>query len=325
MFSDIPVLDVGPDFPLETLLADKPRVAALLDGATAGYPASALRLADRLSRRWLERTDNLHLPEIDAIARHIGRPGAYFLSVNYEWGCTTAVRPGPDRASARLTRVLDWRTPGLGRHIVAARVKAEAGPFITLTWPGYTGVLQAVAPGRFAAALNQAPMANPIGLLALDWAVNRGRVWRKPHGTASHLLRRVFEHAADFEEARDMLMREPIAAPAIYALAGTRPQELATIERLEEDAVLHAGRRQAANHFDSPGWYGRPRGEASAERARMMSEIDAPLAADFSWLKPPILNPTTRLVMVADAKDGRLVAQGFEATGPATRILELTA
>ena len=124
MFSDIPVLDVGPDFPLETLLADKPRVAALLDGATAGYPASALRLADRLSRRWLERTDNLHLPEIDAIARHIGRPGAYFLSVNYEWGCTTAVRPGFVRSITSS---------------MAAMTRAPTSPRPSPSPPGRTG------------------------------------------------------------------------------------------------------------------------------------------------------------------------------------------
>ena len=37
------------------------------------------------------------------------------------------------------------------------------------------------------------------------------------------------------------------------------------------------------------------------------------------------LPPLTRLIMVADAALGRLVAQGYEADGPATATLELAA
>src|SRR5258705_3928936 len=47
---------------------------------------------------------------------------------------------------------------GLGRYIIAARIHCDADAWLTLTWPGYTGVLQAISPGRFAAAVNQAPM-----------------------------------------------------------------------------------------------------------------------------------------------------------------------
>jgi hypothetical protein len=44
----------------------------------------------------------------------------------------------------------------------------------------------------------------------------------------------------------------------------------------------------------------------------------------FGWLKPPILNGNTRLVVVADARQGRLVAQGYEDKVPATAPLELS-
>jgi hypothetical protein len=151
----IPIHAVGPAYPLETLEREVARAHALIDGATRNVPLAALRSLDAISRRWLEKQDSAHLAEIDAIAARLRRPGAYFLSVNYEWGCTCRVAPAPDHSSARLVRVLDWRTPGLGRHVVAARVAAAAGPFLTLTWPGYTGVLQATAPGRFSAALNR--------------------------------------------------------------------------------------------------------------------------------------------------------------------------
>jgi hypothetical protein len=321
----IPVQDTGPDFAMETLVAHEVAAHALLDLATGPVPSAALRQLDKVSRRWLAKWGNAHLGEIDAIAARLARPGAYFLSVSYEWACTCRVAPAPGHRSARLVRVLDWRTPGLGRHCLAARVKAPAGRFVTLTWPGYTGVLTAMAPGRFAAALNQAPMRKAIGFYVLDWAVSRKRVWSMPHPTPAHLLRSVFETARTFAEARERLTGEPISTPAIFSLAGIRADETVVIERTETEARVHAGPNVAANHWQAPGWRGRSRGMQSGERACMMHCIMPSLEPDFSWLAPPVLNPTTRIVMVADAAEGRLVAQGYENMKPATAPLDLVA
>jgi hypothetical protein len=321
----IPVLDTGPGFAMETLVANEDRAHALLDLATGPLPSAALRQLDKVSRRWLAKWENAHLGEIDAIAARLARPGAYFLSVNYEWACTCRVAPGPDRTSARLVRVLDWRTPGLGRHVIAARVAGPRGRFVTLTWPGYTGVLTGMAPGRFSAALNQAPMRKAIGFYVLDWAVSRRRVWTMPHPTPAHLLRSVFETASDFAQARERLTTAPISTPAIFSLAGLRPSETVVIARTETEARLHIGPNVAANHWEAPGWRGRSRGERSGERASMMHRIIPEIVPDFSWLAPPILNPTTRVVMVSDAAEGRLVAQGFEDMRPATLPLDLSA
>lgn len=323
---EIPLIAVGHDFPMATLEAELPRAHALLDLATKGVPPRLLRGLDKVSRQWLVRHANAHLGEIDAIARKLGRPGAYFLSVNYEWGCTCRVAPSPDGSSARLIRVLDWRTPGLGRSIVAARVDGAGGPFVTLTWPGYTGVLQALAKGRFAAALNQAPMRKAAGgLYPLDWAVNKGRVWRMPHGTPAHLLRDVFEQAPDFASARRMLIEAPIASPAIFSLAGLAPAETCVIERTETAAHVHDGPGVAANNWQAPGWRGRARGNDSAGRARRMAAVATDFDPALPWLDAPILNPQTRLVMIADAKIGRFLAQGFEAGAAATGVLAAAA
>lgn len=321
----IPVLDVGPDFGFETLERELARAHRLLDSATRRVPRSALRTLDAISRRWLTRWNNRHLGEIDRIARRLDRPGAYFLSVNYEWGCTCRVGPSPDGMTARLVRVLDWRTEGLGRNLVAARVAGPAGSFTTLTWPGYTGVLQAVAPGRFAAALNQAPMRKAIGYYYLDWAANRPRVWSMPHGTPAHLLRHVFETAADFDQARRMLIETPISSPAIFSLAGLAPGDTIVIERRETEASLHRGAQVAANHWQAFGWHGHARGDDSGGRACNMAQVPMEMTTKFPWLMAPILNANTRLVMVADATSGRLVAQGYEARHAATAPLELTA
>jgi hypothetical protein len=322
--ADIPVMDCGTDFPLATLDAHLDRAHALLDLATARVPSAALRQLDRVSRAWLVKWNNAHLPEIEAVARRLDRPGAYFFSVNYEWGCTCRVAPSPDATSARLIRVLDWKTPGLGRNLIAARVAAPAGRYLTLTWPGYTGVLTAVAPGRFAVALNQAPMRKAVGFFYLDWAANRRRVWNMPYPTPAHRLRSVCEEAATFEEAVRRLSLEPISTPAIYSIAGLAAGETAVIERNETEARVHAGVQVAANHWQATGWTGHPRGGDSAGRAVMMHRIDTDLDTDFGWLTDPVLNPRTRLAMVADAKAGRLVAQGYEAGRPATRRLDRT-
>jgi hypothetical protein len=323
--ADIPVVDTGPDFPIATLLAQGARTHALLDVATRRYPRHLLAALDKVSRAWLVRSGNAHLSEIDEIARVLGRPGAYFFSINYEWGCTCRAAPSPDGTSARLIRVLDWKTPGLGANLVCAKVDgAPAGRFAVLTWPGYSGVLQVMAPGRFAVALNQAPMRDPTGLFYLDWAANRRRVWRTAEQTPAHLLRHVAESARDFEEACGMLRDAPLSTPGIFTLAGIRPDETAVIERTESAARERRGAKAvSANHWEEPGWAGRPRGETSVARTCAILDVVPGFDSTFAWLAPPILNDKTRLAMVADAREGRLVARGYEADGPATAPLDL--
>jgi len=321
---EIPLLELeGANWPIAALRQETKRANTLLDAATGLYPAVILKFGDAISRRWLVRSGNPHASEIDTIAHHIGRAGVHYLNVSYEWGCTTYAGPDPDGRTARLVRVLDWPDRGLGRYLVAVRIRGAAGSWINLTWPGYTGVLQALAPGRFAAALNQAPMEKPVGLLPLDWAVNRARVWKRKCLTPAHLLRRVFETAESFAEARRMLVETPIALPTIYTLSGLRPEEACIIERLEDDAHIIAGPASAANDWQAPNWRGRGRGEENSERAIAMSEHARALYEDFLWLKPPVLNERTRLALMADAARGDVIVQGFESDGPATQVLRL--
>ena len=77
-------------------------------------------------------------------------------------------------------------------------------------------------------------------------------------------------------------------------------------------------RNVAANHWQSSGWTGHPRGSDSAGRACTMHAVAAEFDSSFPWLKEPILNPNTRIVMVADAALGKLTARGYEAKKPAT-------
>ena len=303
--------------PGDLLRLEPARLAALIAAAERRYPAVAIALADRLSRRWLERSRNPYLDEIAGVAAALGRPGAHFLNLSYEWACTCSVGPTADGRAGRLTRVLDWPFEGLGAEIVAARQEGPVGPWVNLTWPGFTGCIQGHAPGRFAAAFNQAPLRRRSPSMAIDWACDRYGLWRARALPPGHLLRQVFEAAPDYAAAKAILAETPLALPAIFSLVGTRPGEQAVIERLEDRAAVHEGSQVAANH-----WMGaslppaRARGTASDRRAALMLELAAGAGPDFAWLQPPVLNPTTRLALYAEPASGRLVAQGFEAEGP---------
>ncbi|MGF1594186.1 MAG: hypothetical protein ACFCUW_12950 [Kiloniellaceae bacterium] len=317
--------------PHDLLHLEPARLAALLAAAERRYPSLGIALADRLSRRWLVASANPYLAEIEAVATALGRPGAHFLNLSYEWACTCSVGPAPGGRGGRLTRVLDWPFDGLGSEVVAAGHDGPAGRWINLTWPGFAGCIQGHAPGRFSAAFNQAPLRRRSPFMAIDWALDRHGLWKSRALPPGHLLRRVFDSARDFTAARDMLAHTPLALPAIFSLVGPGPGEQAVIERLEDRAAVHQGPQVAANHWAGPDLpAARSRGTASDRRAEVMREEAADAGPDLAWLKPPVLNPTTRLALYAEPASGLLVAQGFEAAGPnhavaATAVTEIVA
>ncbi|MFN3744002.1 MAG: hypothetical protein ACK4TL_04795 [Hyphomicrobiaceae bacterium] len=320
---EIVVCDVGADFPMEIAECIGERAYDLLDTATRDVSQCTLRLADRVSRSWFLRNNSAYFAEVEALAERARSPGIYYLNTSYEWGCTTAARPSPDGVSAVLQRTLDWEVNGIGRHIVAARIANPLGTWISLTWPAFTGVIQAVAPGRFAAAINQPTLARRVGLFALDRLLAHYEIWNSKHIQPIHLLRRVFETAPDFAAAREMLQSTPVSTPVIFTLAGIAADQIATIERLPTEHAT-TGDAFAANEW-----------RAAARRASHYSafENDARLTAiraaspawdpDLQWVRWPILNQDTRLAMMANPARGDIIARGYESGAPATRTLIL--
>ncbi|KQT61397.1 hypothetical protein ASG52_00455 [Methylobacterium sp. Leaf456] len=153
---------------------------------------------------------------------------------------------------------------------------------------------------------------------------------------ALHLLRRVFETARDYAEARSLLERTPIAAPAIFTLVGVAAGETCVVERDTEAFTTREGVASAANvwrYGTFPGAWrgGRASEEAqdSAERAAMIESWAGRAGAPFEWVRPPILNAMTRLAVEADPARGMLRAVGYEeASGeedsavPVTQVLD---
>jgi hypothetical protein len=228
-----------------------------------------------------------------------------------------------------LARTLDWPFPGLGRHLEVARMAGPAGAFDSVSWPGYAGVLTACASGRFAAAINQAPLFrrwHHPWLRPLDIALNAIRTWRIRLIPPDHLLRSVFESCRDFGEARHRLQTTPIARPAIFSLAGCEPGEHCIIERTEENFSTRTGDACAANDWlqGEPRWEARTRADLIFKRsyeetaANSRSRREAllrwrePFAGRFDWVVPPILNPYTRLAVEMCPAKGILHVAGFE-------------
>jgi hypothetical protein len=321
----IPVVDVEgePGPPLALMRAAPDRLGELIAHAEAHYGPRTIALGERISRRWLARNVTPYADEIEAVAATVGRPGGAFLNASFEWACSCGVAADPEAGGMRLMRVLDWPLDGLGRGLVAALQRGPAGPWTNLTWPGYAGCVTGLAEGRFAAAVNQAPMTrHGMGRYG-DWAANRLCVWRSAEIPPMHLMRQVFEHCSRYEDARHALTHTPIAIPAIFVLAGVKPGDGCIIERTATAARVHPAPETVTNHWLSPDLHGRERGRRSRERRAAMARVFAGPAEGLEWLAEPMLNRKTRLACTMNAATGALVAQGFEAGAAATETLRL--
>ena len=321
----IPVIQVAAqDEPaLAALRAEPGRLAALFASGRKSYTPIGLRLADDASRKWSRRVISPYAGVVDHVDRMIGAKGAYLLNYAYEWGCTTGALDDAAQGGPTLMRVLDWPFHGLGRALVVTRSNGPAGPYDSLTWPGFAGVLTASAPGRFAAAINQPPLPNPWGKL-VGWPLARVKVARSRASPPTHLLRLAFDQCRTFDAAVELIRATPICIPAIFTLAGAAPGETVTIERTENKSFF-APEPAAANHWaSSPGPLGRRRNPSSQpRRAAMLHLLRQQPDWSLGWLRPPILVADTRVAMMANPASGRLIAQGFEKRGCATERLEL--
>jgi hypothetical protein len=322
----IPIVDAltAEEPAVATALAEPERLALLMTSAGRTYTPVGLRWADARSRTWHARSSSPYVGAVAQVDRAIGRQGAFLLNYSYEWGCTTGAASNDDGVT--LLRTLDWPFDGLGRALIVVRQQGAAGSYLSVTWPAFAGVLTGLAPGRFAAAINQPPLPLPEWGKAVGWTASRFRVNRSRALPPSHLLRLAFDSCRDFAEAVALIRATPICVPAIFTLAGLKPGEAVVIERTETGA-FSPDEPSAANHWAAtPGPKGKPRNHSSLGRRAAMAALVAD-GHDWSldWLRPPILQPDTRLAVMANAAGGRLLVQGWEKTGAATAVLDMRA
>lgn len=320
-FSTIPLTDQFPS------LEPSAHLDGLLKAARRKYTLPVLALADQVSQRWLVAQKNPYLDEIQDLSDRIGRVGAFMLNMSYEWACTSIVGVS-HTGQPRLARTLDWPLDGLGSNVIVARVNSPVGPYYAVTWPGYVGVLTAMAPGRFAISINQAPLPRRTGVRAADWVLQKSSLCGSRDLPPHHLLRKVFDECEDYDEAVRILSSTPIALPVFYTIAGIQPGQGAVVERLQGSAVVRAMPTVVANHFLGHNIPGHPRGRDSAARHQagiklIDAEHLASIAGDFSWVREPILNPDTRLCVDCLPGAGVMLVQGWERHGPTTEILRI--
>jgi len=176
----IPLIDVRHGGPVAHAQRSRDAMLDLRAACFSVLPAPMRGIArplDRLSAACLSRSASPYREEIARIAEIAGKPGVWFVNASYEWGCTTRIDVEPVPV---LRRTLDWPFPGLGRHVEVALQDGGAGAYANVTWPGAVGVLTAVAPGRFAAAVNQGPLyrrASAMALLPADFLLNAVGTW----------------------------------------------------------------------------------------------------------------------------------------------------
>lgn len=333
---DIPLIDIRHETPLALVRERTDSTRQLIEASRDSFGIAsrvvsyaALPFGDYFSKDWLERTGNPYLREIEEASSLLGQSGVYALNLCYEWGCTSGAYQKEDGVA--LARVLDWVFPALAENTIVAHQAGPAGDFYNVTWPGVIGALTGMAKGRFAVALNQAPMRKHRTGPVIDWAINRFVMMRATGLPPMHLLRLVLETARSYDEAKEMLARTPVALPVIYTLTGIKDGQGCVIERTETDAcirTLDQGRACTANHFVSAlkdkgaGWRPRP----IDSRGRLAQSLSLPVEhinKDFAWLKPPILNTHTRVAVYANAATGELAVRGFHGNTPLTNIFKL--
>jgi hypothetical protein len=348
--STIAVVDIRDGGPVRHAQACAAEARALRDACLGFFPRAVQPIVPALdwsARRWLTTSRSPYLAEITQIAETLRFSGIWLLNASYQLACTA--RAFEHDGVPWIVRTLDWPFIGLGRHVAVARMQGEAGDFFNVTWPGYVGALTAMAPNRFAACINQAPMWRRSGhpwLRPLDFAVNALTIWaRRGDMPPDQLLRRVFEVCADYGAARRMLETTPIARPVIYTLIGRGAAERCVIERTETGFVTREDDTCAANDWvpSRPGWEGRigtrrflkssfaEAAEYSRQRRDMLADWrGTPTAPGFEWLREPVLNPYTRLAVAMSPACGILRVIGYDVTGaalpePVTEVCEIEA
>jgi hypothetical protein len=332
LLPSIPITDLRDGGPLRHARESGARARALRDDCLTFFPRAAVPLIPALdwaSHQWLRRSSSPYVNEITQIAATLGFAGVWLLNGSYQWGCTALARE--EDGVPWLARTLDWPFAGLGRHAEVGRLQGDAGEFFSVTWPGYAGVLTAMAPNRFAACINQAPLwrrTRRPSLRVFDIAANALRTWSEiRHTPPDQLLRQAFERCETFEAARHVLERTPVARPVIYTLIGCAPSQRCVIERTEESFVTREHTTSVANDWVPPraGW------EARLAPAHMMTLSSAEAmeqnivrretianwpgrlsGGGFEWVTPPVLNPYTRLAVVTSPARASMHVIGYE-------------
>ena len=230
------------------------------------FPARGAPLVpslDRMSRRWLVRSRSPYVQEIAPIAEALDFSGVWLLNASMQWGCTSLACE--QDGAPWLVRTLDWPFEGLGQHTELAHMSGEAGDFVSVTWPGYVGVLTAMAPHALPAGSIRRRCGGGRAIGGCGRATSPSMP--RPFGPASAVCRRInccvkLSRSARLSRGpRGCWRQTPLSRSVIYTLAGYAADERCVIEPTETDFVTRDDETSAAND-----WVPMPAGLGRADR-----------------------------------------------------------
>lgn len=152
-------------------------------------------------------------------------------------GCTGFVHGGPP--APLISRAMDWNVPsGIGKHSIVMRYRAKDHEFLSVGFPGITGVVSGISSRGFAVTVNQKfadGWSMPNYALPVLW-----------------LVRDVLERGKSYGSATRLLGEQTAASPAFYLMCGSEEGQACLVESDgSSDDVTHvpAGHIQAvSNH-----------------------------------------------------------------------------
>lgn len=325
--------------------ADPSEAKKLADDVIDGFGGIRAKLArryirqlDRLGRNWLGRNDAGYMSEIDAVARHTNLPGAYILNLAYEVDllCTCNITEQEGQGPL-MQRTLDWGFTTMGSTVLVAERAGMCGNYYDVTWPAMAGSLTVLCPGRFAIALNQAPMDLLYGKresTAKLFNTLRG-LFRSGRTPPLQLVRKICDSARDFDGAIALLRNALVTKECLISLVGPSAGQMARIEIGKNGGVpiVTMGAGAFANDWivHDPRWLPRPCAdgfpnskEENDLRAAMIQKYkSAPNQTHFGWLEAPILNKYTAIAVEISVRDNSLRLIGFEKEKAVTNELHI--
>lgn len=321
----IPVIQDA-ETPMALFSQDPARAKILGEAVCRVIPGFIVRYLAGKSEQWLNRVKPPYKEDVDRIADAMGKE-SYFLNLLYEWGCTTTARDDSESGGVTMYRALDWPLPGMGDKLVVAKHTGPAGEYWNIAYPGFMGVLNAMAEGRFTIAINSAPIPRHGWGQIIDRIITKRDNLKNDHIPAAFLLRKVFEECADYRQAVEVLSSTPVCSPAIFTVAGINEGEHCVIERLPEQAIVREGLTEkfvcTTNHWNNGQWKAHDGFTQTRLRHKELLAGLPGYQGDFDWLKGAVLNWRTKLAFEANARTGTMKLVGVEGSRFVTQILTI--
>lgn len=201
---------------------------------TAGFGLLSRFYSDHPYIRELEGfADAVGVPIEDLYVANLAYDVASQVSAFHAIGCTSMVNGGDDSTSPMIARNMDWVFPtGVGEHSCLFRFVDEHGSYLSVGFPGVTGVVSAISSHGFALTVNQAPHTSLPSFRSLPM------LW---------LTRLAMDEGTSFASAKRILTTTPAATSSYLMLAGTKPGDAARIlSRGSSDEVMKVGRGRYA-------------------------------------------------------------------------------